>query len=122
MSYVRRGMGDLIEYGNGPAGPIMMTPPPAKMVQSRARMPVAPRPRGRSLGSLGDDTLATGATDPTVAFQTALLASQQQLFQLAKTTSDTLTVQRWMQIAATLSIPLAGLVWKWILGRRGANL
>lgn len=79
------------------------------------------------LGSLGGDTLAAGAADPTVvdptvAWQNAMLASQQQLFALAQTTSSTLTVQRWLQIVATLSIPLAGLVWKWILGRRTSNL
>lgn len=77
--------------------------------------------RALAMGSLGDDTLAvTSATqDPaTTAFQTNLLASQQALLNLAVTTSSTLTTQRWLQIAATLSIPVAGVVWKWILGRR----
>lgn len=74
--------------------------------------------RAMALGSLGDDTLS--ATDATTQFQTNLLASQQSLLQLAKTTSSTLTTQRWLQIAATLSIPVAGVIWKWILGRRTA--
>jgi hypothetical protein len=51
-----------------------------------------------------------------------MLTNQQQLFTLAQTTSSTLTTQRWLQIAATLSIPLAGLVWKWILGRRTSTI
>lgn len=111
----------------------VLTPtlPPSVKVSPRTRyqryLPPRTRAQARAMGSLGDDTLAASGTtastaDSTAQFQTQMLASQQDLFTLAKTTSSTLTTQRWLQIAATLSIPLAGLVWKWILGRRTSTL
>lgn len=122
----RRAMGaTAIEYGLVASPPL---PPPVKVSpRTRYQRYLPPRARARAMGSLGDDTLAASGTtastaDSTAQFQTQMLASQQDLFTLAKTTSSTLTTQRWLQIAATLSIPLAGLVWKWILGRRTSTL
>lgn len=75
-------------------------------IQSR---PTGARISRSDLGSLGDDTLST----PTVGDQMAQATAQWQQDVLASLQrgADTLTLQRWLQIAATLSIPLAAAVW-----------
>jgi hypothetical protein len=69
----------------------------------------------RTLGSLGDD--AGGATtlsqptltDPaTVQWQANVLAQ----LQAGVRTMQTAELQKWLQIAATLTIPVAAAVWK----------
>ena len=97
----------------------------------RAMGGIQSRPTGRrvssgalatlgSLGSLGDDTLST----PTVGADQITKATvewQHKVLDALNRGSDTLTLQRWLQIAATLSIPLAAAAWKAIwpsLGRR----
>jgi len=93
-----------------------------------------PRPRiGRnvfassSLGSLGDDAPPTTTlSTPTVtdAFQQATLDWQSAILaklQAGATTLKTEELQRWLQIAATLAIPLTAAIWKAIwpsLGKR----
>lgn len=80
--------------------------------------------RSRSLGSLGDDapagptTLSTPTlTDPaTVQWQNDVLA-QLRVGAEAMRIGET---QKWLQIAATLSIPLAAAVWKMIF-KKGAS-
>jgi len=85
-------------------------------VQSR---PTGARIQRADLGSLGDDSLST----PTVGDQMAQATAkwQQDVLASLQRGADTLTLQRWLQIAATLSIPLAAAVWKAIwpsLGKR----
>jgi hypothetical protein len=88
------------------------------------------------LGSLGDDTSDAGSTlsqptltDPATALSQPTLTdpatAQWQASVLTQLQSgvDTLRkaeLQKWLQIAATLSIPLAGVVWKWIF-KKGAS-
>lgn len=91
-------------------------------IQSRPPGARIPRYVSETLGSLGDDTLAT----PTVtdAFQQATATWQQDVLSKLQAGADTLKkeeLQRWLQILATLSIPLAAAVWRLIwpaLGKR----
>lgn len=75
------------------------------------------------LGSLGDDaapgtTLSSPTlTDPTEVWQNNVLT---QLSAGVKTLQMA-EMQKWLQIAATLSIPLAAAVWKMIF-KRGADI
>jgi hypothetical protein len=84
-------------------------------VQSR---PVGRRiPRGRlaELGSLGDSSVGADPLSQTTA------EWQQSMLDALNRGADTLTLQRWLQIAATLSIPLAAAIWNALwpsLGKR----
>jgi len=76
------------------------------------------------LGSLGDDTSDAGSTlsqptltDPATAQWQASVLTQ---LQSGVDTLRKAELQKWLQIAATLSIPLAGVVWKWIF-KKGAS-
>jgi hypothetical protein len=85
-------------------------------LQSR---PTGQRIQRADLGSLGDDTLST----PTVVDQFAISTAkwQQDVLNSLQRGADTLTLQRWLQIAATLSIPVAAAIWKALwpsLGKR----
>lgn len=88
-------------------------------------IPVHWRPRVAfgALGSLGDDT--TGAatiTAPTIGPDPATLQWQANVLgqlQAGVATLRKAELQKWLQIAATLSIPLAGAIWKMIF-RKGA--
>lgn len=83
------------------------------------------------LGSLGDDTSATSQslTAPTLVepgpqmaqWQQAVLASQAQAMAKQDAYLAIETKQRWMQIIATLSIPVAAAIWRAIFraGRSG---
>jgi hypothetical protein len=79
------------------------------------------------LGSLGDDAPpASTLSTPTVtdAFQQATLDWQAAILtklQAGATTLKTEELQRWLQIAATLAIPLTAAIWRAIwpaLGKR----
>lgn len=85
------------------------------------RQPMRPR---LTLGSLGDDTSGSGSTlsqptlvDPTTA---AWQQSVLQQLQAGVATLQKAELQKWLQIIATLSIPVAGMVWKAIFKRGGA--
>lgn len=71
-----------------------------------------------SLGSLGDDPPPTSTlSTPTVtdAFQQATLDWQAAILtkiQAGATTLKTEELQRWLQIAATLAIPLTAAIWR----------
>lgn len=80
--------------------------------------------RKRSLGSLGGDegtggnTLSTPTlTDPaTVQWQNDVIGQ----LRAGVLTMQTAELQKWLQIAATLSIPLAAAVWRMIF-KKGAD-
>jgi hypothetical protein len=75
------------------------------------------------LGSLGDDAApGTTLSDPTIADPTSVWQDN-VLAQLAAgvKTLQMAEMQKWLQIAATLSIPLAAAVWKMIF-KRGADI
>ena len=61
------------------------------------------------LGSLGDDTL-DAMTDP--QWKAAVLANQRELIEQHKHWADGDRMQKWISIAATLSIPLAAALWR----------
>jgi hypothetical protein len=80
------------------------------------------------LGSLGDDT--TGAatiTTPTLTVTTPPDTLQWQANVLSQLQAGVATLQKaelqkWLQIAATLSIPLATAIWKMIFKKGAANI
>ncbi len=96
----------------------------------RWRVPRVPK---RSLGSLGDDQADPIITQPTLSDPTenavwradvlSRLSDGVQTMQAnavaAARAEKMAEMQKWAQIAATLSIPLAGVIWKWIF-KRGA--
>ena len=118
-SVASRPMGTRVPRGFG-----AVPAPIAKAAVARAK-----RVQRRQFGSLGDDTasqpgdLMTGTlqtptvTDPTVAFQTEVLKQ----LQAGVATMKTAELQKWLQIAATLSIPLAAAIWRVIFRRGGSS-
>ncbi len=76
-----------------------------------------------SLGSLGDDapgdtTLSVPTVaDPTGQWQAQVLAQLQD----GVATLRTANTQKWLQIIATVSIPLSAAIWKAILSRRASD-
>jgi hypothetical protein len=74
------------------------------------------------LGSLGDDpsdptALSTPTiTDPTLQWQANVLGQ----LQAGVATLRVAELQKWLQIAATLSIPLAAAIWR-VIFRRGTD-
>lgn len=110
-------------------------PPPTRVMASRGR--VGPRwyrqlqggsLGGSDLGTLGADaptghTLAVptiSENDPaTTTFRTQLLASNQALLDAERERTHKEQVRGFLQIAATLSIPLAAAIWRALgIGRR----
>lgn len=89
---------------------------------------VSSQPRGRrvgrmaSLGSLGADpapgtTLSTPTVvDPTVQWQADVIGQ----LRAGVDTMRTAELQKWLQIIATVSIPLSAAIWKMIF-RRGSD-
>lgn len=66
------------------------------------------------LGSLGDDTLSTPTiTDPTAQWQQNVLAQ----LQAGVDTLKMAETQKWLQIAATVSIPVMGFLWAKVFPR-----
>jgi hypothetical protein len=83
------------------------------------------------LGSLGDDTSSAGTTlaQPTLAQPTLTDPATVQWqgnvltqLQAGVATLQKAELQKWLQIAATLSIPLAAAIWKMIFKRGAANI
>jgi hypothetical protein len=116
-------MGDMAEYGL--TRPIMPTsPPPTKFMGSARPIRYVSSRTRNTLGSLGDDpipatTLDTPTvTDPTQQWQDQVLSQLQSGVAVLKAGE----LQKWLQIAATLSIPLAAAVWRAILGRRRSKM
>jgi hypothetical protein len=78
----------------------------------------------RQLRGFGDDAPAptpdpAGEGEmPEAAWRAALLAKQTEVAEWQKRWVVNDERQRWIQIAATLSIPLAAAIWRAILGRR----
>lgn len=77
---------------------------------------------------MGDDVAAVTPTDgSTLASETTdlnrkMLATQQNTLAWLQAAESRAKLQKWVQIAATLSIPLAGAIWRVILGRRRSSL
>lgn len=118
-------------------------PQQSKRVRSMSQRMFGTQPHGRSamagvpnwyknqLGSLGDDTSASSQslTVPTLVepgpvmaqWQQDMLASQAQAMAKQDSYLAIETKQRWMQIIATLSIPVAAAIWRAIFraGRSG---
>lgn len=115
MRISRSALGDITEYGT-----LASQPPVIKKPAPRVRyMPVGRAPAWYSEmqgATLGDDTTLTD-TPPTGNDQAVIQA--QILADLNRGISE-LKLQRWLQIIATLSIPLAAQLWKMILRKRGA--
>lgn len=112
-------------------------PPPAKIAAMRRRAAMgglSSQPPGRpvslfALGSLGavpdPSSLATSTfaqptvLDPqTAAWQQQVLANQQLQLAQSDKQAEKARLQKWVQIAATASIPLFGAIWK-LLFRAG---
>lgn len=67
---------------------------------------------------MGDDDLIAPEMSE-VEWQSLMLASQQRLVDNLTAFTEREKLQRWIQIAATLSIPLAAAVWKALgIGRK----
>ena len=79
------------------------------------------RPTQMMLGSLGDDPAGTTTlsgptvTDPTAVWQANVLAQ----LQAGVNTMKTSELQKWLQIAATLAIPVSAAIWKAIFRSGG---
>lgn len=65
---------------------------------------------------LGDDSAISVITDDD--FKRRMIASQEALTANLSAFAQRETLQKWLQIAATLSIPVAAKIWKVILSRR----
>lgn len=79
--------------------------------------------RAMAGASLGDDTPTSGAvelTDGTVRWQQAMLSTNQAILAAQQEFTKREQMARYVQIAATLSIPLAAAVWRLIF-RGGRN-
>lgn len=91
-------------------------------VQSHPPLPRLSRryaPTPPTLGSLGDDgnTLSTPTINDTV-FQTEVLNQLREGVKTLKTEE----LQRWLQVAATLAIPLTAAIWKMIFNKGAAAI
>lgn len=98
----------------------------ALAVRPRSMGSVVSQPMGRrvsrivpQLGSLGDDpTPPTTLSEPTLTDATALWQGNVlSRLDAGVKTLQVAEMQKWLQIAATLSIPLAAAVWKMIFKR-----
>lgn len=61
-------------------------------------------------GSLGDDAAAGEMTE--AQWRAAMLAQQTQVVQWQKRWVERDELQRWLQLGATLAIPLSAAIWK----------
>lgn len=113
MSYAQRYRRRLVLVAGRP-----MVPRPGKALGSIQSQPPGPRVYRKmfELGSLGaaadgDNTLSQPTiTDPTAQWQGDVLTQ----LQAGVATLQKAELQKWLQIAATLSIPLAAAVWRMI--------
>ena len=113
MSYFMRNSRGALS-GDVPAGPKWY----------RAIGGISSQPSGRRLargvlGSLGDDAPAPNTlSNPTIADPTANAEWQAKVIaqlEAGVKTMQTAELQKWLQIIATVSIPLAGAIWSLIL-------
>jgi hypothetical protein len=87
-----------------------------------------PRVPFGAMGSLGDDTSgAATITSPTLTVTAPPETLQWQANVLSQLQAGVATLQKaelqkWLQIAATLSIPVAGAIWKMIFKRGAASI
>lgn len=81
--------------------------------------PARVRRVARSLGSLGDDSLDAEMSE--VEWRKRMLAEQTAVRQWQEWWVQRDAMQRWMQLAATLAIPLSAAIWRALLGRRRAS-
>jgi hypothetical protein len=89
-------------------------------VSTRFATPPVPRAL-LGLGSLGDEPVApTTLSQPTLQWQEDVLAQLRTGVATLQHGERTAELQKWLQIAATLSIPLAAAVWRMIF-KRGAD-
>lgn len=90
----------------------------------RALEGVTSQPPGRTvsrrvLGSLGDDAPPTTLSQPTLTDPATAAWQQKVIAQLEAgvKTMQTAELQKWLQIVATISIPLSAAIWKAIFKR-----
>jgi len=93
-------------------------------VSSQPRDLRVSRRYGPALGSLGDDAPpGTTLSNPTVVDPTANAQWQASVLaqlQAGVNTLKTAELQKWLQVIATVSIPLSAAIWRMIF-RRGAD-
>ncbi len=112
MSYHRRTRALGADTSHGPRwytamGSLSSQPPGPRIYQIR--------PLPRTLGSLGDDTGgATTLSAPTITDPAVLQWQGQVLSQLQAgvATMQKAELQKWLQIAATVLIPVSAAIWK----------
>ncbi len=138
MSYFKKALG--ADTSHGPAwyralGGVVSRPSGTRVPRgfggvpapvAKAALARAAKKQRRQFGSLGDDTQGTGLetgtlqtptiTDPTVTWQNNVL----EQLQAGVATMKMAELQKWLQIAATLSIPLAAAIWR-VIFKRGAS-
>jgi hypothetical protein len=76
----------------------------------------------RHLGDVPSPT-AVALPDSTLSqdqYNQQMLSVAQQQYAFIQKFNQQYVLHGWLQLAATLSIPLAGAAWKWLLGRRKA--
>lgn len=82
--------------------------------------------RAMSGCSLGDDAPTTGAatlTDGTATWQQAMLSTSQRIAAAQEEFTKRESLQRWIQIGATLAIPLSAAIWRAIFrGSRDSGI
>jgi hypothetical protein len=67
---------------------------------------------GRSLGSLGDDTLGAQPAIDDQAYKREMLELSRAQLAAHRTWADGDRFQKWLAIAATITIPLSAAIWK----------
>lgn len=72
-----------------------------------------PRPN-----SLGDEAAISEISE--ADYRRRMVASQEEVARWQRKWVEDDRRARMLQLAATLSIPLAGVAWKWLLGRRAS--
>lgn len=90
----------------------------------------ARRPRRKALGDVMAPAVPSGTTAMTIpdstlsqdAWQSQMLTTAQQQYDFIQAFNRQYVLHGYLQLAATLCIPLAGAAWKWIFGRRVARM
>lgn len=121
------GLSGLHEYGVITSTTLPPPPPPRARTRAVGRLAHSGQPawyramQGTTLGaddpepstSLAQPSLPVDPVDPgTREFRTKLLASHEQLIKIGERWVRREELQRWLQIAATLAIPLSAVIWR----------
>lgn len=125
MSYHRSSLGSIQSrvYGRtvAPRGPVVALGSIQSRVYGRT---VAPR----GMGGFLDKFLPQPVQEPQLpipeteeGWRSEMLKSQRQVAFEAKKWVEQDKLMRTLQLVATVTIPVSGLVWKWLLGRRAGN-